>query len=235
MEPDPKVESKLATRFLPWKPGFGPEKPGFQGRNRVAGGLLGAFAAILLLANGCATTGDLLPGGEAPPTGKVAQVSAVWHNQVISAPDPTNNGQMTPGIAGKIYLFGTNTTYPLAGHGSLIVELFDPSQKGPDGGPVRLNVWELKNQLLASRLQRDMIGWGYAVLLPWLEYRPDMKEVVMKVRYEEPKSLPIYSEPSKIAFNQVTDLQTAHTLRPIPQQQNNSIVQAGNRVPATTR
>jgi hypothetical protein len=236
MELDPKVESELQTRFLPWKPGISPEKPGFQGRNRVGRRLLGMFAATLLLASGCATTSDLLPGGDAPPTGKVAQVSAVWHNQVIFAPDPKNNGQMTPGIAGKIYLFGPNSAYPLVGHGSIVVELFDLSQKGPDGGPLRLNYWELKNEKLAERLQRDMIGWGYALLLPWLEYRPDLQEVVMKVHYDEPKALPIYSEPTKIAFSPtVQDFQSVKSTRPVMPQQSTGIVPVGNQVPATSR
>jgi hypothetical protein len=194
------------------------------------------FAATLLLASGCATTSDLLPGGDTAPTGKVAQVSAVWHNQVIFAPDPKNGGQMTPGIAGKIYLFGENSAHPVSGNGQLIVELFDPSQKGPDGGPLRLNYWELKHEMLASRLQRDMIGWGYALLLPWLEYRPELQEVVMKVHYEEPKALPIYSEPAKIAFNPtVQDFQSVKSTRPVMPQQSSGIVPVGNQVPVGNR
>ena len=175
---------------------------------------LNLLALIAFISAGCATTGELLPGSEPPTLGKVAQVSAVWHNQVIFAPDPANKGEMTPGIAGKVYLFGPNIREPLVGGGELVVELFDPSQRGPDGGPVRLNVWQINKQLLASRLQHDMIGWGYTLLLPWLEYRPELTDVVIKVHYLEPKSMPIYSEPSKVAFNPVQDFQSQVTRRP---------------------
>ena len=195
-------------------------------------GALSMLASLVCLCAGCATTtGDLLPGGNAPTTGMVAQVSTLWHNQVIFAPDPMHNGEMTPGIAGRVYLFGPNIREPLVGTGDLVVELFDPSRKGPDGGPIRLNVWTIDKQTLATRLQHDMIGWGYTLLLPWLEYRAELTDVVIKVHYQEPKSMPIYSEPSKVAFNPVQDFQSQVTRRPAVPAGYSGIVQASHEVP----
>jgi len=197
---------------------------------------LSLVTAQALFCTGCATTtGDLLPGGNAATTGKVAQVSTLWHNQVIFAPDPMHNGEMTPGIAGRVYLFGPNIREPLVGSGDLVVELFDPSRKGPDGGPIRLNIWTIDRQTLSTRLQHDMIGWGYTLLLPWLEYRAELTDVVIKVHYQEPKSMPIYSEPSKVAFNPVQDFQSQVTRRPALPAGNSGIVQTSHQVPAGSR
>jgi hypothetical protein len=198
--------------------------------------LVGVLGGGLLLTSGCAAVSDsILPGGDGPPTGKVAQVSAIWHNEVIRSPDQANKGQMIPGLAGKIYLFGPNSGQPLASNGILVVDLYDPSRKGPNGGPMPVSHWELTKEMQAKCLQHDMIGWGYVLMLPWLEYRPEMKEVVLKVHYEEPKALPIYSEPSRIAFNFVQDYQSARSTQPIVPRQDGGIVPASHQTPANPR
>lgn len=195
-----------------------------------------ASLVLLLVAAGCETTGDLLPGGDVPPTGKVAQVSVAWHNQVVFAPDPVHDGQMTPGLAGRLYLFKPNMGYPLAGDGQVVVDLLDPSQKGPDGGPVRLESWILKDYTLKTSLRKDTIGWGYDLLLPWGTYRPDLTQVVLKARYDPPQGVPIYSQPSAVSFNPVLDLQTARTSRPITSSQpSGGIMPAAHQTPASGR
>jgi hypothetical protein len=198
--------------------------------------LLGVLAGGLLLCGGCAaTSGSLLPTSDGPPAGKVAQVSALWHNEIIHSPDQANKGEMIPGLAGKIYLFGPNSGQPLASNGMLIVDLYDPTRKGSDGGPVLVSHWELTKEMQAKCLQHDMIGWGYVMLLPWLEYRPEMKEVVVKVHYAEPKALPIYSEPTKIAFSSVQDYQSTLSKQPVLQRNDNGIVPASHQTTVNPR
>jgi hypothetical protein len=171
------------------------------------------FFASLLVA-GCVTTAEYIPGAaEMPPAGQVAQVSVLWHDQVMSSPDNWNGGAMTPGLVGRLYLFGTKAGNPLAGDGSVVVDLFDPSQAGPDGSPKLLERWMLPQDRLQTCFSRDVIGWGYTLMLPWGTYRPDLGQVVLKVRYDPPKGPPIYGMPYKMTFNSVRDLQSSSGLR----------------------
>ncbi len=179
----------------------------------------GWFAGLVYLgvvfASGCVTTAELLPGHEAPPAGKVAQVHATFHNQVIFSPDPANGGANGPGLAGRLYLFGPDMGYPLVGDGAVVVDLFDPTQPGPDGKPKQLERWVLNKDLLQRCLRKDTIGWGYTLLLPWGTYRQDLAQVLIKVRYDAPKAPPIYANPITVVFNPVQDFQSARTSRPI--------------------
>ena len=77
------------------------------------------------------------------PHGAVCQIVATWNHQVVFAPDPTHNGAPTPGLAGRLYLFGQEVSFPLVEEGSLIVDLFDDTKSADtkpavDGQPIPL-------------------------------------------------------------------------------------------------
>jgi hypothetical protein len=169
------------------------------------------FAALLLAAAGCTTTADLIPAiGDGPASGEVTQVSAVWHDQVLFSPDPANGGVMSPGLAGRLFFFGPNMGHPLAANGDVVVGLFDPTHLGPDGSPTALGTWKFEKAMLQQFLRHDTIGWGYTLLLPWPSYRPDIKQVEMRVRYDAgKKSLPIYAQPATICFGNIMDIQSS--------------------------
>jgi hypothetical protein len=209
--------------------------PPYTARASRKAAILSLFA-LLIISAGCETTHDLLPGaGDVPPTGKVAQINVAWHNQVVFAPDPMHDGQMTAGLAGRLYLFGPNMGYPLAGDGQVVVDVFDPARKGPDGKPLQLERWNLDQATLKNCLRKDQIGWGYTLLLPWGTYRPDLTQVMLKVHYDMPHSLPIYTEPSTITFNPVLDLQTARSSRPITGSPSGGVAQAAHQTPVNGR
>ena len=92
---------------------------------------------------------------DAPPKGTPAQVNVAWHNQVIFAPDPVRGGVNSPGLVGRLYLFGPDMGYPFAGDGQVAIDLFDPSQPDKDGNPKQLERWVLKQDMLAQCLRRD--------------------------------------------------------------------------------
>src|SRR4051812_47005530 len=80
------------------------------------------LAALLpLLTAGCVTMDKVWPccGGEKPPCGPVHQVIVTWNNEVMRAADPTHNGALVPGIGGRLFLFGPEIGFPLAGDGSI--------------------------------------------------------------------------------------------------------------------
>lgn len=155
---------------------------------------LGIATLVLGVGSGCIPTLPVVPWPDfalAPP---VSQVVATWNPAVVFTPDPANNGVRTPGLVGRVYLFGPDLGYPLVGDGSLTVALFDDSRTGPDGTPLQLEEWRIDKDTLHRLLKRDTIGMGYTLFLPWGTYKPEIVNVHFKVRYEPCKGAPIYLE-----------------------------------------
>ena len=155
---------------------------------RWAAWLVAALAALL---PGCVwSEWAVLPGTKPPP---VCQVQATWQNSVLFTPDPVNNGKMSPGIAGRVYLFGEELKDTLVGDGSLVVELCDPSPAGEC-----LERWQIDPVTLKRLVKRDnLFGWGYTVYLPWTKLDPDvtkLNKVRMRVRYEPCQGTPLFTE-----------------------------------------
>jgi hypothetical protein len=157
---------------------------------------------LLACAAGCESTGTFICTGEQPPTGPVYQVVATWNNQVMTAPDPVHGGTATPGLAGRVYLFGPQLDFPMEGDGTMVVDLYDPASptKAPNGTPAPLEEWRFDKDTLKRLLRKDMIGWGYTVFLPWGTYRDDIKEVRLQIRYEPLKGTPLYAESSPLSL-----------------------------------
>jgi hypothetical protein len=161
------------------------------------------LAALLVLNAGCVSMGTLLPCEDKPPTGDVYQVVAAWNNAVVFTPDPTHNGDPTPGIAGRVYLFGVHPGYPLAGDGSLVVDLYldPPGTTTPIAGAKPVERWEIDKDTLQRLLRKDAIGWGYTIFLPWGTYRKDITQVRLRVRYQPVKGSPLYGETPRLTLS----------------------------------
>jgi hypothetical protein len=164
------------------------------------------FSRLLILAflpfifTGCVTTGHVFSFGDELPTGRVCQIVTTWQNQVIFSPDTMHGGASTPGIAGRLYLFDQGGL-PVVGDGGVTIELYNDSAVAKGGEAKLLELWKLDKEILRCALQRDTIGWGYTLLLPWGTYSPAITAVHMKVRYEPPKGLPLYSEGGTVTLN----------------------------------
>ncbi len=168
--------------------------------------------AVLCLAGclsaGCITFNDVTPTAppkehlaakNSQPAPAVCQLVVRWHNEVVQTPNSVKGGALTPVLVGRIYLFGQTLGVPLEGDGAVGVELFDPSQvvppgtEGtPEGGPRRLERWLIDPVKLQQLKRKDMIGWGYNLILPWGTYRPDLKRLQMRVCYEPAKGNAVY-------------------------------------------
>lgn len=191
---------------LPKKP-LSRTVPGVCGqRNALAAGrrgsarfllLLGGVTAPLLLClvflGGCVTVERPPLWIDGPPTGAPCHVVTTWKNQVYFAPDPTRNGEPSPGLVGRIYLFGKEVSYPIACQGAATVDLYDCTPV-PGRGPVLLEQWRIDKDTLARLLHKDGIGWGYTLFLPWGTYRPDLRNIQLRLRFEQPAAYPIYAE-----------------------------------------
>ena len=157
------------------------------------------FPFALSLA-GCVSTGSFINlGGE---TGSEApcQVVATWNPGVVNTPDPVHDGEETPGLVGRIYLFGSEIGAPLMGEGSMVVSLYDDTA-GPAGkGAHALEEWQMDRETLKRLQRRDAIGWGYTVFLPWATYKPEINRVHLKVRYLPLKGGPLYAASSPMTL-----------------------------------
>jgi hypothetical protein len=151
-------------------------------------------------APGCVTLNTLVSGGECPPTGVPCQVVATWHKYIVWTPDPVNGGVPTPGLAGRLYLFGPEIGRPIVSDGSLVVDLYDHTAGGQ---PVLLEEWRIDSDTLRRLLRRDPIGWGYTLFLPWGTYNPAITRVELKVRYHPVNGIaPLYAQSSPWTFEQ---------------------------------
>jgi hypothetical protein len=165
------------------------------------GGLRRAAAGcvwLLALTAGCVTTGSPTASRQdAPQTGVACEVAAVWDPKVLFAPDPLHGGAKTPALSGRLYLFGAQSGFPLAGDGVVTIELYDDRPTLSGGQPVMLEQWNLDKETLKSLFKHDAIGWGYTLFVPWGTYKPEINLVHLHVCYRPPTGMPLYapSEP----------------------------------------
>jgi hypothetical protein len=162
---------------------------------------LGAGVLILALAAGCVSTGPWLAPVNGPPTGTVCQVAATWNNKVLFAPDPTHGGAPTPGLAGRVYLFGPDLAHPLAGDGRLSVHLYDHGPTKAGGAPVALEEWHIDKDTLKKLLRKDLVGWGYTLFLPWGTYKPEITQVYLQLSYQPPTGPPLQANGAPVTLD----------------------------------
>jgi hypothetical protein len=150
----------------------------------------------LALASGCVSTESFLGSKDEPPTGPVCLVTGIWNNEVAFVPDPTHNGQMTPGLVGRVYLFGPSMDFPRAAEGDLVVDLYDETHVPMAGQKLPLEEWRIDKDTLQRLLRRDRIGWGYTVFLPWGTFKREIGQIGLKMRFEPVHGTPLYEESS---------------------------------------
>jgi hypothetical protein len=135
------------------------------------------------------------------PHGTVCQIVTTWNHQVVYAPDPVHAGAPTPGVIGRLYLFGQEISYPLVEEGSAVVDLYDDTKANTGEARPPLEEWRLDPATLKRLVKRDTIGWGYTLFLPWATYKPDIKLVHLKIRYEPAKGTPLYAESGPLTLD----------------------------------
>jgi hypothetical protein len=129
------------------------------------------------------------------------QAAAVWQPYVLFAADPTHEGATTPGLAGRLYLFGSQADLPIVTPGKAQVRLY-PDPPSPGAPDVPLEVWQLDPDTLKAKLQHDPIGWGYSLLLPWSTYRPELTHVRLTVRFEPAKGgAPLFAQETHLSLH----------------------------------
>lgn len=155
----------------------------------------GPWWVVVLLAAlpaGCVSSGMnfLWPGEGQAASGAACQVVATWQNNVLQVPDSTKGGQLMPGFAGRVYLFGSNIDFPVVAEGSLIVDLVDETYDPATW----VERWNIDAETFQRLMKKDIIGCGYTIFLPSKEYRPEMTKVRLRTCFQPVKGAPIYTE-----------------------------------------
>jgi hypothetical protein len=158
-----------------------------------------AVAPWLVLAAGCVTL-DVTKARDIP-CGVPVQAAVTWQTYVLFAADPTHEGASTPGLAGRLFLFGPQADMPLVAAGNVQVRLYN-DEPGAAKTEAPLEIWNLDPDTLKGKLQRDAIGWGYSLLLPWGTYRPDLTHIRLTVRFEPTHGGPaLYAQETRLALH----------------------------------
>src|SRR5262249_32724616 len=115
--------------------------------------------------------------------------------------DIVNGGRPLPGLAGRLYLMGSELGIPVKGDGGAVaVDLYDVSHAQAGVPPMLLERWQLQPDYLAKLLRKDKIGWGYTLFLPWSTYRPDVSRVQLNVCFIPPNGNPVYAAPEVLTL-----------------------------------
>ena len=163
-----------------------------------------ALAGILLVAFLCApgctldkvwTTTDSATAGGGP-----CEVATAWLNRVQYTPDVANEGEPTPGLVCRLYLFDATETHPLLADGSVTVTLFDDTH-GPATQP--LEQWFIDPVTLKKFLKKDIVGPGYTLFLPWKSCRPEVVKVHLACKYEPAKGAPLFDKVTPLTLEYV--------------------------------
>jgi hypothetical protein len=165
-------------------------RPCHDARSRRLLALLALGCTISL--SGCLTTEQWLTK-KGPPTGEVSHLAAKWENQVFQAPNLDKNGETIPCLGGRLYLFGPDMKFPIAAKGTITVQMLVDGLVEADGRPKALETWNYGAKDLKAGLNKDIIGWGYTVLLPWSTFHPGITNVELVLCYTPPQGVPLYS------------------------------------------
>lgn len=138
----------------------------------------------------------------APPSspGMPKEAGTYWRNCLVMAPDPIRGGEPTPGLAGRLYLFGNDGNLALF-DGAVTVNLYNDRPLG-GGQPVMIEQWNIPAETLKTMARKDTIGWGYTLFLPTARCTPDVTQVHLLVQFKpDAAEIPLYAPASSMRMN----------------------------------
>ncbi len=136
------------------------------------------------------------------PKGPAVSIATAWQNRVDYLPDPARDGEMGPGLAGQVFLFGTRDQ-PATADGTLTIDLYDETKRAPGIPANKPERWQFKKDVLKTlRMVDERFGPSYVVFLPWPTYRPDVTHVRVKVRFDpDHGGFPLYAQESRFSLD----------------------------------
>jgi len=178
----------------------------FGGLMRRAGWLL--LAGMLLCPFiGCTSfqsmcTNDWLNAKwlDSSPEQPVDHMLSRWDHRVKMVEDTVNRGSVVPVLAGVVYLFNDQSHSCVDARGWVAVQLQDITHIASGKPAEKMAEWRFDAERLRLLKRKDPLGEGYTLVLPWYEYRPEIKEVRLQICYVPEKGTPRYSEPQNVTL-----------------------------------
>jgi hypothetical protein len=137
---------------------------------------------------------------DASPEQPVNNLLSRWDNRVKMVEDTVNHGSAVPVLAGALYLFNDQTHSSVDARGSVVVQMHDITHLASGKPAEKMAEWRFDAERLRMLKRKDTFGEGYTLVLPWYEYRPDIKEVRLQICYIPAKGTPHYSEPQNVTL-----------------------------------
>lgn len=159
-----------------------------------------ALALCFIIAGGCVSFDKSKLGLGELDAPVVSQAHTYWESRVAVIEDVANNGRPVPGIAGRLYFFGTEIGHPVKGKGAVAVDIYDATGGSPGPQTQPLIHVDFDAQSLDQLYRKDTIGWGYTLFLPWETYRSEVKRIQLNLRYTPAKGTPIFAPPHTITL-----------------------------------
>jgi len=195
-------------------------------------------AALQVYGAGCVGL-DTKPSSisSTPPNfgGVICQVQSTWESQLLFTNDTEHNGRPVPGLAGRVFLFGPDMKNTLRGKGIMVVDLYDTQQLGKDGNPKLLQRWNIDKVSLDQLFRQQFLGWGYTLFLPWPEYQPSVKRVIVQVGYHPEKGSPVFGSRSELTLHNEPLQRSERMIVPGAGLKNNSFLEGAAIVSPGTR
>jgi len=153
------------------------------------------FAAVAVLSVGCMglrrdKRAEGAPAKAAKAGPPAVQSLATWHKHVKLGTNPASN-QPIAGLSGRFYLFDATGGHPIIGDGKISVELFDDTRRDATSGSKMIEKWNIDAETFKQLAQRDALGNGYTLTLPWSTYKPEVAQVHLVVTYEPTTGTPL--------------------------------------------
>jgi hypothetical protein len=166
---------------------------------------------IVLAGNGCMILDKctaVLPMDSYEP---VDLIEMPFQPFVYHIDDTINPGKMVPCLKGRVYLMhrlevvnGETLARPVVARGKLIAQVFDITGQTQGVTPRMITEWKLEPKALRLVQSSDQIGVGYTLFLPFEEYTPAIKNVMLRIIYEDEKGQQC-KEDNRIALRMAED------------------------------
>jgi len=152
---------------------------------RVVGAV--CLGLIFGFGSGCAILDKNFFALPAEGAQSVNHIEMAFAQDIFPVDDSINPGVTVPCLKGRVYFMGADGGRPIGAHGWLLAELFDTTTQTPNVAPRRLAQWDFKPEVLKQIESPDKIGIGYTMFLPFSEYNPSIKKVLLRVVYVNEK------------------------------------------------
>ncbi len=166
-------------------------------RRTVLAGLAAAACSPL----GCFAIGKPFAKKEETKPAPQGRLVSTWDKKVVYAPDPFRGGAISPGIVGRVYLFGPDVTVPYIGDGSLKIDIWDSTPRGPHTGPIFTDFVAFDAGALKAFAKKDFVGDGYTIFCPWASYRPDIAQIYIILCYTTAAGVELFHQSGTFAIN----------------------------------